>query len=154
MISLSDLPAVNAALNGLATVFLLAGFILILLGRKRAHMACMVTALVISAAFLACYLVYHFNHPTTKFTTTGWPKAIYFLILFTHIPLAMINLPMIIVTFFHAIKGNFEKHKRWARWTWPVWMYVSITGVLVYLMLYQWYPPEAILQRAAAAQGS
>jgi len=151
VISIADLPAVNATLNSLATIFLVAGFILILRGKKKAHMVCMVTALAVSAAFLACYLVYHFNHPSTKFTTPGWPKTVYFIILLTHIPLAVVNLPMIITTFVFALRGNFEKHKRWARWTWPLWMYVSVTGVLVYFMLYQWYPPEEILQKRQAA---
>lgn len=152
MITISDLPAINAALNSLATLFLLAGFILILQGKKKAHMVCMLVALGVSAAFLTCYLIYHFNHPTTKFTEPGWPKTIYFIILFSHIPLAIVNLPMIIVTFYFALRGNFERHKKWARWTWPLWMYVSITGVLVYFMLYQWYPPEQILQERREAE--
>lgn len=152
MIAVADLPAVNAVLNALATLFLLAGFVLILRGKKKAHMVCMLAALAVSAAFLTCYLIYHYHHPTTKFTTPGWPKAVYFLILFTHIPLAVVNLPMIIVTFTFALRGRFEAHKRWARWTWPLWMYVSVTGVLVYLMLYQWYPPEEVLRERRAAE--
>ena len=101
-------------------------------------------ALIISAAFLTCYLIYHYSYPTTKFTHEGWPKIIYFIILFTHIPLAMLSLPMIILTVIPAIRRKFEKHKRFAKWTYPVWLYVSVTGVLVYLMLYVWFPHDPL----------
>ncbi|MFL2479488.1 MAG: DUF420 domain-containing protein [Verrucomicrobiales bacterium] len=100
--------------------------------------------MIISAAFLTCYLIYHYSYPTTKFTHEGWPKIIYFIILFTHIPLAMLSLPMIILTVIPAIRRKFEKHKRFAKWTYPVWLYVSVTGVLVYLMLYVWFPHDPL----------
>ena len=137
---LADLPALNAVLNSIATVLLVSGLIFIKTGRKKQHIICMVSALVVSAAFLTSYLIYHYNYPTTKFAHDGAPKVIYFLILFTHIPLAVINLPMIIMTVVPALRQRFDRHKRVARWTYPIWLYVSVTGVLVYLMLYQWYP--------------
>lgn len=135
-----DLPALNASLNSVATVLLIAGLIMIKRGNRRAHIACMVSALVVSAAFLTSYLIYHYNFPTTKFSHGGIPKVIYLLILFTHIPLAMVNLPMIILTVIPALRQRFDRHKKIARWTYPVWLYVSVTGVLVYLMLYRWFP--------------
>lgn len=138
--TLSDLPTVNALLNATATVFIVSGLVMIKQGKKRAHVICMVTALVISAAFLTCYLIYHYAHPTTRFTHDGWPKTIYFIILFTHIPLAALVVPMILFTVVPALRQRFDRHKRVARWTYPVWLYVSVTGVLVYLMLYRWFP--------------
>lgn len=142
--TVQDLPVVNATLNAIATCFIVSGIILIKKGNKRAHALCMITALIISAAFLTCYLIYHYSYPTTKFTHEGWPKIIYFIILFTHIPLAMLSLPMIILTVIPAIRRKFEKHKRFAKWTYPVWLYVSVTGVLVYLMLYVWFPHDPL----------
>ena len=138
---LGDLPALNAILNSTATVLLVGGLISIKRGKRKAHVICMVGALLVSAAFLTSYLIYHYNHPTTKFTHEGLPKIIYFFILATHVPLAAINLPMIIMTVVPALRERFDRHKRIARWTYPVWLYVSVTGVLVYLMLYRWYPP-------------
>ncbi|HIL54703.1 MAG TPA: DUF420 domain-containing protein [Verrucomicrobia bacterium] len=138
--TVQDLPVVNATLNAIATCFIVTGIILIKRGNKRAHAACMITALIISAAFLTCYLIHHYSYPTTKFTHEGWPKIIYFIILFTHIPLAILSLPLIILTVIPAIRRKFEKHKRLAKWTYPVWLYVSVTGVLVYRMLYVWFP--------------
>jgi uncharacterized membrane protein YozB (DUF420 family) len=137
---LADLPALNAILNSTATVLLVAGLVSIKRGRKRAHIACMISALIVSAAFLTSYLIYHYNYPTTRFAHGGLPKVIYFLILFTHIPLAMLNLPMIIMTVVPALRQRFDRHKRLARWTYPIWLYVSVTGVLVYFMLYRWFP--------------
>ena len=110
---------------------------------KKAHGICMATALVVSAAFLTCYLIYHYSNLTTKFTHGGLPRLIYFIILFSHIPLAALSLPMIIMTVLPAMRKRFDKHRRIARWTYPVWLYVSVTGVLVYFMLYQWFPPSS-----------
>jgi uncharacterized membrane protein YozB (DUF420 family) len=138
--SLENLPALNATLNALATCFIVAGFVQIKRGNKKAHIVCMVSALVISAAFLTSYLIYHYSHPTTKFAHEGWPKTVYFLILFTHIPLAAAVVPMVLMTVIPALRQRFDRHKRVARWTLPVWLYVSVTGVLVYLMLYVWFP--------------
>ena len=141
--TLSDLPAVNATLNALATCFIIAGLVFIKKGNKRAHVRCMITAILVSAVFLTCYLIYHYWHPVTRFTHPGWPKALYLTILFTHIPLAVLVVPLVILTVIPALRERFQRHKRVARWTYPVWLYVSVTGVLVYMMLYQWFPPAA-----------
>jgi uncharacterized membrane protein YozB (DUF420 family) len=138
---INDLPAVNATLNALSAALLLLGFVLIKQGKREAHRACMLSALGTSALFLTCYLVYHFHHLTTRFTHPGWPKMVYYLILFTHIPLAVGVLPFILLAVWRALHGEYEKHKKLVRYVWPIWMYVSVTGVLVYLMLYQWFPP-------------
>jgi uncharacterized membrane protein YozB (DUF420 family) len=142
-----QLPAIDATLNAISTVFILAGYYFIKRGNQRAHKACMGTALITSTIFLACYLTYHFKAPPLHFTTPGWPKTLYFITLITHVPLALIATVMVIITVIFALKGNFEKHKRIARWTFPIWLYVSITGVLVYLMLYQWWPSTELLNR-------
>ena len=144
--NVNDLPAVNATLNALSTLFILAGWVMIRTERKVAHALCMVSALVTSAAFLACYLVYHFlkaGH-VTHFTYPGWPKTLYFFILGTHTPLAIVALPLLALTVIPAIRQRFEAHKRMARWALPVWLYVSVTGVLVYFMLYVWFPSGKI----------
>jgi uncharacterized membrane protein YozB (DUF420 family) len=144
--NVNDLPAVNATLNSLSTLLILTGWFMIRTERKVAHAACMIGAILTSAAFLACYLVYHFlkaGH-VTHFAYPGWPKALYFFILGTHTPLAIIALPLIILTVIPAIRRRFEAHKRMARWTLPVWLYVSVTGVLVYFMLYVWFPSAKI----------
>jgi putative membrane protein len=142
--SIGDLPALNATLNASATVCLIAGLIFIKRGQKKAHIACMVTALLISVAFLVSYSIYHSAHLTTKFTHPGWPKVVYLGILITHIPLAALTVPMVLLTVIPALRQRFDRHKRIARWTYPVWLYVSVTGVLVYMMLYRWFPPEAV----------
>ena len=139
--SIEELPALNAALNACATVFLVIGILLIKAGRKRGHIICMSTALIFSAAFLASYLVYHFKVGHVKFAGTGAVRTIYFLILFTHLPLAIINLPMIILTVVPALKSRYDKHKRLAKLTFPIWLYVSVTGVIIYFMCYQWFGP-------------
>jgi len=144
--NVNDLPAVNATLNALSTLFILAGWTMIRLERKVAHALCMVSALVTSAAFLGCYLVYHFlkaGH-VTRFTCPGWPKTLYIFILGTHTPLAVVALPLLAFTVIPAIRQRFDAHKRMARWTLPVWLYVSVTGVLVYFMLYVWFPSGKI----------
>ena len=144
--TVQDLPLVNASLNALSTVFICAGLAFIKSERKLAHTTCMVIALVTSTAFLACYLTYHYlkaGH-VTHFTHPGWPKTLYFVILGTHTPLAVGVLPFIIMAVIRALQARFESHRRWAKWAAPIWLYVSITGVLVYLMLYVWFPPMAI----------
>lgn len=138
------LPAVNATLNGLTTLFLLTGFIFIKNQKKEAHAICMITALVLSTAFLSCYLLYHAYAGVTKFTTPGLPKYIYFFILATHVPLAMIILPFIFAAVYFAAREKFETHKKITRWLWPVWMYVSVTGVIIYVMLYWLFPGERL----------
>lgn len=136
-----DLPAVNATLNACATVALVIGFIFIKLGKTRAHIITMSLALVISAAFLTCYLIYHYHVGSVKFMGQGLARNIYYPLLISHIFLAIVNLPMIIMTVVPALRQRFDKHKRMAKWTLPVWLYVSVTGVIVYLMCYEWYGP-------------
>ncbi len=136
-----DLPPVNATLNGLSAVFLTLGYIFIKRGNKIAHRNCMISAFCTSAIFLGCYLTYHFYAGRTVFPA-NWFKPIYLLILFTHTVLAVVIVPMILMTLWRAKKENFEAHKKIARWTWPLWMYVSITGVVIYLLLYQVFPQK------------
>ena len=141
--SISDLPAINASLNALSTCFIVAGLVFIKSERKQAHIASMIVALVASTAFLACYLTYHYlkaGH-VTHFTHPGWPKTLYFFILGTHTPLAVLVLPFIIMAVIRALQARYDSHRRWAKWAAPIWLYVSVTGVLVYLMLYVWFPP-------------
>jgi len=138
-----DLPAVNASLNGLSAILLAAGFTFIKRGNKIAHRNCMISALASSAAFLACYLTYHFTVKTiTRFVNPPEWRPVYLAILISHTILAMVILPLIVATVIFAAKGNFERHKKFARWTWPLWMYVSVTGVVVYLFLYQIFPQK------------
>jgi len=144
-VSVSDLPPINASLNALSTVFIVLGLCFIKAERKIAHTACMVAALVTSTAFLACYLTYHFMKAgvVTRFTHEGWPRTLYFFILGTHTPLAMIVLPFIILAVTRALQARYEAHRKWAKIAAPIWLYVSVTGVLVYFMLYVWFPPIA-----------
>lgn len=139
--TLHDLPAVNASLNGLSSILLVTGFVFIKRGNKTAHRNCMVAALVSSTLFLACYLTYHFTVKTiTHFVDPQWFRPIYLTLLATHTLLAASVLPLIIITVTFAAKQNFERHKKMARWTWPIWLYVSVTGVVIYLLLYQIFP--------------
>ena len=138
--NLSDLPLVNACLNSLSTLLLTAGFIFIKRGNKVAHRNCMIGALATSTLFLASYLYYHFHAGRTVFPD-HWFRPIYLLILLTHTVLAVVIAPLVFAAVVQAIRGRFESHKRIARWTWPMWMYVSVTGVLIYLLLYQIFPP-------------
>lgn len=139
--SVQDLPALNAAFNALATVFLVTGYVFIRRGNRTAHRNCMIGALIASILFLAGYLTYHFNVPgVTRFRDPAWFRPIYLVLLLTHTVLAAAIVPMVLVTLIRAIRGRFELHKKIARWTWPLWMYVSITGVLIYLLLYQIFP--------------
>ena len=139
--TVSDLPLVNASLNATSTVLLVLGFIFIKSGKPKAHGLTMTLALLVSAAFLTCYLIYHYHAGHVKFSGTGIVRTVYFTLLISHIILAVVNLPMIIFTVLPAWKHRFDKHKRWAKLTLPVWLYVSVTGVIVYLMCYVWYPP-------------
>jgi putative membrane protein len=134
-----DLPTLNASLNAVAATLLLVGYIAIKQKREELHKKLMVAALIVSAAFLTSYLIYHYHVPSKNFPDLGWIKTIYLLILIPHIILAAVMVPMIIKTFWHGFRGEWEKHKKIARITFPIWMYVSVTGVVVYFMLYHWY---------------
>jgi uncharacterized membrane protein YozB (DUF420 family) len=136
-----DLPAVNAALNGLSAVFLTLGFVFIKRGNKVAHRNCMITAFGTSVIFLACYLTYHVTVKTvTHFVDPAWFRPIYLTILLTHTLLAVVIVPLILLTLWRAKKQDFAAHKKIARWTWPLWLYVSVTGVVIYLLLYRIFP--------------
>jgi putative membrane protein len=141
--SVLDLPAVNAALNGLAAILLVVGWIFIKQKKVSAHKACMVAAFVTSALFLACYLTHQYyrvsltGESSTPFPGKGIWRGIYYSILIPHIILAMVMLPFILRVFYLAFRGDFVRHRRLARITLPVWIYVSVTGVLVYVMLYR-----------------
>lgn len=140
----SDIPALNATLNGISTVLLATGYYFIRTGRRDAHRNCMVTAFFTSAAFLIGYLwhkIFILKGVHTHFGGQGFIVPVYYVILITHIILAMVMVPMIFMTLARARRKDFEAHKRLARWTWPIWMYVSVTGVLVYFFLYRWWPP-------------
>lgn len=134
---LSIFPPLNAVLNGLSTVLLIAGFVFIRRGDKTRHRACMLGALGTSTLFLVCYLVYHAQAGRTVFRDPAWFRPIYLAILASHTLLAVVIVPLVFATVFNAIRGRFETHRRLARWTWPIWLYVSFTGVLIYLLLYQ-----------------
>ena len=136
----SSLPAVNASLNALSTIFLLAAYVQIRRGNRRAHKTLMLSACVSSALFLVSYVVYHNNSGMTKFLGEGWARTAYFFILFTHIPLAALVPPLAIVTLTFGLRERFDRHRRIARITLPIWLYVSVTGVLVYFFLYHWFP--------------
>src|SRR5687768_12893578 len=134
------LPHLNACLNSTSAILLFTGYRFIRARNVIAHRACQIAALAISILFLASYLTYHFNHGTTRFQGTGLARPIYFTILTTHTILAMVIVPLVILTFYRAFRGDFLRHRRIARITLPLWLYVSVTGVIIYLMLYQIYP--------------
>ena len=136
---LADLPTLNATLNSIATVLLVAGWLSIRAKKVGAHMAFMILALLVSAAFLTSYLIYHYYQGSFTFRGQGAIRWVYFPLLITHVILAMVNLPMIIMTVIPVLRRRFDKHRRIARWTLPIWLYVSVTGVIVYMMCYQWF---------------
>jgi putative membrane protein len=138
--SISDLPLVNACLNSASTVLLSAGYIFIKRQRQIAHRNCMIGALFTSTLFLACYLTYHAFAGRTVFKDPPWFRPIYLIILLTHTVLAAVIVPLVIVTLSRALRARWELHKKIARWTWPIWMYVSVTGVVIYLLLYRIFP--------------
>lgn len=134
--TLSDLPALNATLNGTAAILLLIGWVQIRRGRRGAHRAAMLAACAVSALFLASYLVYHANVGSRPYGGTGLRRGVYFTVLITHIVLAAAIVPLVAVTLVRALRERFDRHARIARWTLPLWLYVSATGVVIYLMLY------------------
>jgi uncharacterized membrane protein YozB (DUF420 family) len=136
-----SLAPLNAFLNGCATLLLLAGYIFIKNRWVRAHRACMLSAMGFSVVFLTSYLTYHYNVGNVRFSGQGWVRTLYFSILIPHVILAVVIVPLALTTIYFALKGNFRRHRGIARWTWPLWMYVSVTGVIVYLMCYQMYTP-------------
>jgi putative membrane protein len=151
--SVQDIPPINATLNGIATLLMTAGFVFIKRAQRetdmarraafiRTHRAIMLSCAAVSALFLAGYLTYHGMRRGlhTPFGGTGTIRTLYLMILWTHIPLAALVAFLVPRTFLFAIQGKFDRHRAWARWTFPIWYYVSVTGVLVYFFLYQWWP--------------
>ncbi|HUO24640.1 MAG TPA: DUF420 domain-containing protein [Candidatus Aquilonibacter sp.] len=136
----SYFPAVNATLNGTAAVLLMTGRSLIKRGKMAAHRTCMIAAVVASSLFLGCYLFFHYEVGNVRFLGQGWSRPVYFSILISHVTLAIVIVPMAIITLSRGLRARYASHRAIARWTWPLWMYVSVTGVIVYFMLYQWFP--------------
>ena len=137
MITYADLPAVNASLNAISTVFLATGWMLIRRRRIEAHRACMLAAFTASALFLTSYVIYHANVGSVPFRGVGAMRILYFAILIPHVILAASVLPLALITLSRALSRRFDKHRQIARWTLPIWLFVSVTGVVVYVMLYQ-----------------
>lgn len=137
MISVQDLPSINATLNGTAALLLIWGYVLIRRRKVNTHRRVMMAAFATSSVFLICYLIYHFQVGSVRFLKTGAIRTVYFIILGTHTVLAAAVPPLAVVTLNRGLKARFEKHQKIARWTLPIWLYVSVTGVVVYLMLYR-----------------
>jgi uncharacterized membrane protein YozB (DUF420 family) len=137
---ISYLPHLNACLNGTSAVLLFSGYRFIRARNVAAHRACQLGALAVSILFLISYVIYHYNHGTTRFQGTGLARPIYFTILTTHTILAIVIVPLVALTLTRALRQDFRRHRQIARITLPLWLYVSITGVIVYVMLYQLYP--------------
>ena len=137
MMSFSDLPALNASLNGACGLLLVVGYAFIRQGKIRAHKACMLSASVVSVLFLVSYVIYHNQVGFTRFTGEGWVRGMYFSILIPHTILATVAVvPLVVITLYLALKTRIDRHRRIARWTLPIWLFVSVTGVLIYWMLY------------------
>jgi putative membrane protein len=136
-VTVHDLPAVNASLNAISGVLLLAGYTMMRLRKIDMHRRLMIAAFAASALFLVCYVVYHAQVGSVPFPRHGWVRPLYFSILITHVILAASVPPLAIVTLTRGLKGRYPQHRKIARWTFPIWMYVSVTGVLVYVLLYQ-----------------
>ncbi len=134
--SIQDLPTINASLNLLSTIFLLLGYINVKRGNRDTHKRFMVSALVSSAVFLICYLFYHSQVGSVPYPHHDWTRPLYFAVLIPHIILAAVMSPFILIAVWFAFREKFEKHRKIVRWLWPVWMYVSVSGVVIYLMLY------------------
>ena len=139
-LSLENLPALNAALNTTSAVLLILGYLCIRKRRIAAHRALMVAALVVSTLFLTSYLIYHFFQGSRQFPGTGWIQPVYFIILISHTILAVSVLPLALITAWRGLRDRHPAHMKIARWTLPIWFYVSVTGVVIYVMLYQLYP--------------
>jgi len=135
--SLSDLPTLNAILNSISALFLILGYRYIKKGDQQSHKKMMISALIVSALFLISYVIYHYNIPSTPYPYHNWTRPVYFAILIPHIIMAALMGPFIIAAVIFALKGKFETHKKIVKWIWPVWIFVSVSGVIIYLMLYQ-----------------
>jgi len=145
MFDYTAFPAINATLNGASAVLILTGRGLIKRGKIAAHRACMIAAVVASCLFLVCYLYYHAHAGVIHFQGQGLVRPVYFSILITHTILAAVIVPLVIITLARAWRGRFDRHRALSRWTFPVWLYVSITGVVIYFLLYRLYAPAPAL---------
>ncbi len=140
MFAIEDLPAVNAALNATSAVLLSFGYLAIRNRRITLHKTCMLSAFTASILFLTSYVIYHYHTGSTPFSGQGWIRPVYFGLLISHVTLAAVILPLAVTTLYRALRSDFVRHRRIARWTLPIWLYVGVTGAVVYLMLYQFYP--------------
>jgi len=140
MTSATVLPHVNAVLNILSTILLVIGFMFIRSGDRELHRKFMISALIVSALFLASYLTYHFTAPIFVFPGTGWTVPVYYALLISHVALSIVVTPLVVITAWQALHGRFDRHKPVARWTLPIWLYVTVTGVIIYAILYHVYP--------------
>jgi putative membrane protein len=136
-LTVHDLPAVNASLNAISGVLLVAGYLLIRARRIEQHRRCMIAAFTASSLFLICYVVYHAQVGSVRFTRQGFVRPLYYSILITHVTLAVVVVPLAIMTLSRGLQARYPRHRAIARWTLPIWLYVSVTGVLVYVLLYQ-----------------
>ncbi len=143
MTTAAVLPHVNAVLNAISTILLIVGYILIRSGRRHAHRKVMIAALSVSAVFLVSYLIYHFTAPIFVFPGAGWTVPAYYALLISHVILATLATPLVAMTAYRAFTGAFDRHRAIARWTIGVWLYVTITGLVIYWILYHAYPPQA-----------
>ena len=143
MTAATILPHVNAVLNAVSTILILIGFTFIRAGNRAMHRKFMIAAIIVSAVFLACYLTYHFMAPIFVFRGTGWTIPAYYSLLISHVLLAVVVTPMVGITAWRSLHGDFERHKKIARWTLPIWLYVTVTGVVIYVILYHVYPAGA-----------
>jgi putative membrane protein len=143
MTAATILPHVNAVLNILSTILLVIAFVFIRAGNREMHRKFMLAAIGVSTVFLICYLTYHFSAPIFVFPGTGWTIPAYYTLLISHVILAVLVTPMVAITAWRALHGAFDRHKLIARWTFPIWLYVTVTGVAIYAILYHVYPPSA-----------
>lgn len=153
MLEIADLPHLNAALNALATVVIIAAYVCVRSGRVEAHKLLMKTALALSAAFLTSYLIYHANAPIFKFRGEGIVRPVYYVLLISHVILAMVITPTVLMAAWRGIRGNIAGHRTLVRWVLPVWLYVTVTGVLVYGFLYHWPVDPAAAAATTVLQG-
>jgi putative membrane protein len=142
--TVADLPAINASLNLISTILIGAGWYWIRRNVWQRHVPCMIAAILSSTLFLICYVVYHVHVGEKSSGYKGWTAAIYFPLLISHVLLAFVTLPLVILTLIPVFRRRWDRHRRIGRWTMPIWLYVSVTGVLVYLMLYKWFPPAGV----------
>jgi uncharacterized membrane protein YozB (DUF420 family) len=140
MLTIADLPLLNATLNGISTLLLSSGYVAIRRQHVALHKTCMLSACVTSILFLTSYLIYHYHIGSRPFPGQGGVRVVYFAILISHTILSVVIVPMVLMTLYRALTSQWLRHQRLARWTLPLWLYVSLTGVVIYIMLYQFYP--------------